>query len=199
MRTETNHLSAQMRREMKELIDTVDHRRDLLRNEQDLFASSQKLASNRHWLMLLPSGRYCCGPCTSHSSFSKSSSQIHSPWLLCNGAVKYDSDFSRKVCKHETSHMHDLALELDGERVCDPLEYSLQHQLQEGRSVTEKLFRTVYSNTLHYRVFLDYENVVSDRSAKPNYNPACNVNCCPFGAFISINICVCAGLVTTQQ
>ena len=87
MHSEVDHLSARMRREMKELADQVDARRDLLRNERDLFASSQTLASNRDWLMLMPNGRYCCGKCTQHNSFFTHRTQQESPWILRNGGV----------------------------------------------------------------------------------------------------------------
>ena len=57
--------------------------------------------------------------------------------------------------------MHILTIELDEERDRDPLEYSSPQQQLEARVVTTNLFRTTYDNALHYRAFLDYENLVS--------------------------------------
>jgi hypothetical protein len=56
--------------------------------------------------------------------------------------------------------MHILAMELEEERASDLLRFSLQQQLLESRTVTARLFRTAYDNALHYRSFLDYENMV---------------------------------------
>ena len=93
MRTEVDHLRVQMRREMKELANEVDHRRDLLRGERDLFVSSQKLASSRGWLLQMNNGKHCCGTCTTHLAVFRHRTQKESPWLLCNGGVKYNSRF----------------------------------------------------------------------------------------------------------
>lgn len=160
MRTETNHLAVQMRRQMTDLVEQVDQRRDLLRNERDLFESSTKLASNRSWLLAMQNGRYCCGPCTAQSSFFTHRMQKESPWLLSKGGIKFNARFSVQVCKHEDSDMHILAIELEEERVSDPLQFSLQQQLLKSRTITGRLMKTAYDNALHYRSFLDYENIV---------------------------------------
>ena len=56
--------------------------------------------------------------------------------------------------------MHILSVEWESSRVRNPIDFSTQHQLLESRFITEKLFRTTYDNALHYRSFLDYENLV---------------------------------------
>ena len=145
---------------MQELAEQVDLRRDLLRNERDLFESSTKKASNRSWLLAMQNGRYCCGPCTAQSSFFTHQAQKESPWLLSKGGVKYSARFAVQVCKHEDSDMHILAMELEEERASDLLRFSLQQQLLESRTVTARLFRMAYDNVLHCRSFLDYENIV---------------------------------------
>jgi hypothetical protein len=102
-----------------------------------------------------------CGKCTQHKPFFTHRTQQESPWILRNGGVKYRNRFCQQVRKHEESDMHILAIELDEERDCEPLEYSLQQQQLEARDITANLFRTTYDNALHYRAFLDYENLVS--------------------------------------
>ena len=160
MRTEVGHLQSQMRREMQTLADEVDNRRELLRNEADLFASSRKLASSKAFVLLMPNGKYCCGTCTTHSGLFKHPSQRHSPWILGNGGVKYNFRFTNQVWQHEQSEMHLLSMEWDLSRQRNPLEFSLQQQLLDSRIITENLFRTVYDNATHYRSFLDYENLI---------------------------------------
>ena len=160
MRTEVDHLRAQMRQEMRALATEVDNRRDLLRHEAELFNTSKQLASAKDWVMCGSDAKYSCGVCTRHSSHFRHPSQRNSKWIIGNGGFKYSSRLSVEVCKHETSEMHGIALELEDERSHDPLHFSLQHQLAESRSITAKLFRTVYDNTLHFRAFLDYENIV---------------------------------------
>ena len=56
--------------------------------------------------------------------------------------------------------MHRLALELEEERACDPLEFSLQQQQLQAKQNTENLFKLTYDNAIHYRSFLDYESIV---------------------------------------
>ena len=139
MRSEVDHLQVQMRREMKQLSVEVDNRRDLLRNERDLFESAHKLASCKRWLVQLQSGKYSCATCTTHVSFFKHNQQQASPWILRNGGVRYNCRFSKQVCKHEVSDMHILSLELELERKRNPLEFSLQQQLYESRVINYEI------------------------------------------------------------
>lgn len=160
IRIEVNHLTVQMRKEMKQLTHEVDTRRELLRQEAVLFSSSQRLASTRSWLTTSSNGKYHCGICTRHSSQFSCGSQTNSKWILGNHGIRYGARFAETVCKHEDSDMHILSTELEEERSLDPLYFSLQCQLAQSRTITTKLFRTVYDNCLHYRSFLDYENLV---------------------------------------
>lgn len=160
IRIEVNHLTALMRKEMKQLADEVDTRRELLRQEGDLFSSSQRLASTRTWLTRSSNGKYHCGICTRHSSQFTCGSQMNSKWIVGNRGIRYGARFTISVCEHEDSDMHTLSMKLEEERSLNPLHFSLQCQLAQSRTITAKLFRTVYDNCLHYRSFLDYENLV---------------------------------------
>ena len=77
-----------------------------------------------------------------------------------NGGVRYSAQFGCQICEHEGSAMHMLSIEMGASRVSNPLEFSLQQQLLESKQITTKLFRITVDNCIHYRAFLDYENLV---------------------------------------
>ena len=105
-------------------------------HEAKLFNTSKQLASAKDWVMYGSDAKYSCGVCTRHSSHFRHPSQRNSKWIIGNGGFKYSSRLSVEVCKHETSEMHGIALELEDERSHNPLHFSLQHQLAESRSIT---------------------------------------------------------------
>jgi hypothetical protein len=161
MRSEVEQLSASMRQEMRVLASQVEHARDKLTSQQQAYDNSRKLASSRDWLLLMPNGRYCCGVCTTHCSLLTHIKQRESPFILSNGGVRYTYNFSSAVNEHGQSKMHAQSGEHEQDRMRKPLEFSLHVQLLESREITLKLFRTVLDNALHYRSFLDYENLVT--------------------------------------
>jgi hypothetical protein len=160
MRTEVAHLSSKMRQEMQALATEVDRRRELLRTESETFADNKQLASSKDWVIVTQNSRYCCGFCTTHSTLFKHPSQRSSPWILGNGGVRYNRRLTNQLWQHEQSDMHMLSVECESSRARNPLEFSIQHQLLESRLITEKLFRITYDNALHYRSFLEFENLV---------------------------------------
>jgi hypothetical protein len=153
-------LAVELRRSIKAASEVLDQNREALVAEREAFETSRKLASNRGWLLLMRNGRYCCSCCSSHYHTMKTSTQRHSPWVKDNGGVICNSQLSRKICGHEVGEMHGLCVELDAERACAPLQYGFDVQLEMSRVITEKLFRTTLDNCLHYRSFLDYENLI---------------------------------------
>jgi hypothetical protein len=56
--------------------------------------------------------------------------------------------------------MHEFCVEAEAERVCNPLLFGFDQQMRASREITAKLFRTSLDNAIHYRAFLDYENLV---------------------------------------
>ena len=145
---------------MQALATEVDHRRELLRTESDTFVDNQQLASSKDWVIVTQNSRYCWGFCTTHSTLFKHPSRRSSPWILGNGGIPYNRRWRNQLWQHEQSEMHILSVEWESSRVRKPIEFNIQYQLLESRLITEKLFRTTYDNALHYRSFLDYENLV---------------------------------------
>ena len=56
--------------------------------------------------------------------------------------------------------MHRDCLEYEAQRARDPLKHAFKVQEQESKEITCNLFKLTLDNALHYRAFLDYENLV---------------------------------------
>lgn len=117
MRVEVATLRRESIKAVTALLDDVAAQRKSLADERKEFAKSKQLASNRHWLVLLPSGKYICLTCEIHhhslQPHEHGSRFMDSPFLQRNGGLMVDANFEQRVSRHEcsTGHVNCCALE----------------------------------------------------------------------------------------
>lgn len=142
------------------VLDDVKVQRKELLEERKEFSKTKKLASEREWLVMLGTGNYICVYCDTHHHQLRGQGCgrfMESPFLRRNGGVKYCTEFSIKVCKHEQTKMHAACWALEEDREADPLLHAFGRAEHAADVVTARVFRTVLDSLKHYRSFLEHE------------------------------------------
>ena len=145
---------------MEGMTDILRADRQAFIEEKRAWNEARQLAGNRSWLTLTSKGRYICLVCDTHhhtALMGKKGRGKSSKFLLRNGGVEHNRQFSDAVAKHENTELHFDCLQLDDQRQADPISFALAIQTAEAKEVTGRVFRTLLDNTLHYRAFLQHE------------------------------------------
>ena len=128
------------------VLDDVAEQRRSLAQEREEFAESKRFASDREWLVLLPSGNYICIWCDTHHhqlSGQGFGRFLESPWIRRNGGVKVSARFSDQAGEHENAAWHTRCWALEEDREASPLLHAFRIAEKEADEVTCRIFRMV--------------------------------------------------------